>query len=162
MPGESGCLLTGYLRCDWAPFHCEPSAGSVKVVRHKKSSFCCGKVQRQAQKRPGCDRLSTARMVNVPSGSCEEIDFSFLQVIENVSRGAKDPLVGHLIAEFSEVSARLFPKINFFTASSARVSNGVATICVTMTQLWNGSGLLNKMPVGDQLARDQRYVRKLR
>jgi len=27
---------------------------------------------------------------NVPSGSCEEIDFSFLQVIENVSRGAKD------------------------------------------------------------------------
>src|SRR5579864_7630341 len=59
--------MTGYLRCDWARFHCEPSAVSVKVVRHKKSSFCCGKVQRQAQKRPGCDRLSIASMFNVPS-----------------------------------------------------------------------------------------------
>jgi hypothetical protein len=29
--------------------------------------------------------------------------------------------------------------------------NGFATVCVTMTQLWNGSGSLNKMPVGDQL-----------
>jgi len=37
--------------------------------------------------------------------------------------------------------------------------NGFGTVCVTMTQLWIGSGSLNKMPVGEQLARYERYVR---
>ena len=43
MLSQSGLPLSDHLRCKWARRHCEPSAGSVKVVRHKKSRSRCGK-----------------------------------------------------------------------------------------------------------------------
>src|ERR1039458_1003658 len=51
------------------------------------------------------------------TGTCEEIEFPFFADDRKCIVKCQRSLAGHLIAKFSEAQTRLFPKINFFTAS---------------------------------------------
>ena len=56
-------------------------------------------------------------MENVPSGTCEEIDFPFFAGDRKCIAKCQRSLVGHLIAKFFKAQTRLFPKIDFFACS---------------------------------------------
>src|SRR6266496_4353594 len=56
------------------------------------------------------------KMGSLPPGTCEEIDCLFFAGDRKCIVRCQRSLVGDLIANFFEVSARLFPKTDFFTA----------------------------------------------